>query len=297
MASGIAIRIGYHKCASTHLGLQVLPHHPQILHLGKPYPLDDPVREVVERIIGARPFDLQRCQDLAAAHVPTAGERPVVSISDGRLALRSCAESSEVPERLRAVFGNCRILITIRRHAEFLKALYVQDLGNGRAVAGIDDWMATNWDSGLTLRSYVSFAPVIVRYRRVFGPDRVWVSLLEQFADDMPAVAASLGAFLHIDSEPLQTLLTAAPRNPRMSLLQARLGGKKRRGYMVAKALARLLPDPALAVAARLAGHDRRFEPDLSPQWRQAIAALAEEDCAALGKEIDLPLDRYRYLP
>lgn len=202
-----------------------------------------------------------------------------------------------MPERLRAVFGTCRILITIRRHAEFLNALYVQDLGNGRTVAGIDDWIATNWDSGLTLRSYASFAPVIVRYRHVFGPDRVWVSLLEQFADDMPGVAASLGAFLHIDSETLLTLLTAAPRNPRMSVLQARLGGKKRRGYVMAKALARRLPDPVLRLATRLTGHDRRFEPELSPHWRSTIAALAEQDCAALKQEVDLPLARYRYCP
>lgn len=297
MTSELAIRIGYHKCASTHLGLQVLPKHPEIHHLGKPYRADDLVREVVERIIDARPFDLERCRDLAAAHVAPSGEQAVVSVSDGRLAFRSCVAGSEVPERLRAVFGDCRILITIRRHADFLTSLYVQDIGIGRTGVGIDDWLAANWDAGLNLRCYAAFAPVIARYRQAFGPDRVWVSLLEQFTDDLSTVAASLGAFLRVDSGALLTLLKAAPRNPRMSVLQARLGGKKRRGYAAAKALARRLPEPALNLAARLTGHDRRFEPELSPHWRSTIATLAEEDCAALGKEVDLPLDRYRYRP
>lgn len=297
MSTRVAIRIGYHKCASTHLGLQVLPKHPQIRHLGKPYSADDPVREVVESIIDVRPFDLRRCRDLAAAHVMPSGERAVVSISDGRLAMRSCTAASDVAERLQAVFGGGRILITIRRHVDFVTSLYVQDIGTGRTVAGIDDWMAANWDTGLTLRSYAAFAPVIARYRHTFGQDRVWVSLLEQFTDDMPSVAAGLGAFLGVDSATLLTLLMAAPRNPRMSILQARLGGKKRRGYAVAKAVARRLPDPVLALAARLTGHHRRFEPRLGSHWRRTLAALAEEDCAALKEEFDLPVDRYRYRP
>lgn len=295
MSNGVVIRIGYHKCGSTHLGLQVLPNHSQIRHLGKPYGMDDPVRELIERIMGVRPFELGRCRELAETHVTPYAATRLVSISDNRLSSCSHSPDTEVPARLHAVFGRCRILVTIRRHRDFVKSLYVQDLGTRKTDKSFEAWMDAHWSDGICIRESAAFAPTICRYQDVFGKERVWLSLLEQFGDDLGGVADSLGTFLDVDAAELLSLMQASPRNPRMSVLQARLGGKKTLRYTAAKAVAKRLPPSVLTFAAKMTGHDRRYEPTLGPQWDQALEEMAREDGAALLRKCDLPLARYGY--
>ncbi len=296
MSQGIAIRVGYHKCGSTHLGHTVFQGHSQIRHLGKPYDRADPVRELIERLMDRRDgFDLARCRALVEDHVRPHADRRLVTLSDGRLAFWARTADSPIPQRLFDVFGPCRILVTIRRHEDFVKSLYVQHFGTGKTAQDIDPWLAANWREGIRFQDYIAFAGLVRRFAEVFGRERISVSLLERFADDRDAQAAELGRFLGIDGAEFAALLAAAPRNPRMSVLQRRLGGKKSAPYAAAKAIAQRLPPPVLRVAAGLTGHHRRYEPELGARWREAIREVAREDSAALRELYDLPLARYGY--
>lgn len=293
-ARGIAIRIGHHKCGSDFLNYTVFPRHSQIRHLGKPYNQDDPVRELVERVIDQRPFDAARCRAIAEASVRSHADAALVTISDGRIAYQAGKTGSVVPERLRELLGPCRILLNVRRHVDFVRSLYAQLYGVGVTDRPMSRWIEENWSAGEGVRDYMSFAPVVTAFARVFGDDAVHVVPLERMRAERGAVVAELAAFLGIDGGELAALFAAPPTNERMSALQARLV-RMPGAYAAARAVGRRLPRGLYGLAARLSGHDRRFKPDIPPRWRAEIDAVAAADTAALEALTGLPLQRMGY--
>lgn len=293
-AHGVAIRIGHHKCGSDFLNYTVFPRHSQIHHLGKPYDQDDPVRELVDRVIDARPFDAARCRAIAEASVRPYADAALVTISDGRIAHCAGKPGSVVPERLRELLGPCRIVLNVRRHLDFVRSLYAQLYGVGVTDRPFSRWIEENWSAGEGLRDYMSFTPVVTAFARAFGDDAVHVVPLERMRAERGAMVGELAAFLGIDGGELAALFAAPPSNERMSPLQARLA-RMPGAYAAARAVGRRLPRGLYGLGARLTGHDRRFEPDIPPRWRAEIDAVAATDTAALATLTGLPMQRWGY--
>ena len=260
----VAIRIGHHKCGTTFFQREVFADHPEIRHLGKPYPKGDPVREMVERIIGTRDYDPDRVRELAERHV--LNHDGLTTISDGRLAIMgsSVPVADEVPGRLHDALGPCQIMLTVRDQRKWIDSLYYQFEGTGKAGPDPDEWLDANWNGGYGLRDMLDFAGTADRFARVFGADNVQVQLLERLALDPDEFARDLSGFLGVDLESTAGLVSRKPQNVRASQLFRRVRGRPT-VFRVARAIYRgLPPGPVRRFASTVTGHDRPYVPKFS---------------------------------
>lgn len=294
MKHRFVIRLGHPKCGSTFFGKSVFPRLSGITFVGKPYDPEKPFREIVERIIGQQPWDEERCKSLLAdalLTIPT--EYPVV-ISDSRIGQPLEGRADLVPTRMRAVFGDCRVYLTARSQVQYVKSLYFQHIGTEKTDLGINDWIRTNWDQGVMIRSFLDYDAIYRRFAAVFGDDNVRINFLEMLNRDRERFAAELADMLQVDGEELATLCADKPRNVRASKLQMRLLAMPR-FYAFARGIAKLLPANIYNVASRVSGHDEAYDPIIDDDLIAIIEDFAVHSNRRLGEKLDLPFETYGY--
>ena len=255
-------RIGLPKCGTTYFGRVIMSGHSGVRFLGKPYDLDSPVREIVERTIGQKPWDADVCRGLFDEHIATLdGEKPIV-ISDARLSVPK-DDYLETPGRLRQIFGPSKIVLTVRNPEDYVRSMYVQHLSTEKIATPIDDWLRENWQAGTNVAGYLAYDDIAERFATAMGPENVHVDTIETLRADAAVAARRLAAFMEIDGNELEALYGNKAKNQRVSRLQMALRGYPRI-YRAARLAKQLLPGSISSVAGRALGHDKPYEPVLS---------------------------------
>ncbi len=128
-----------------------------------------------------------------------------------------------------------RIIVTVRQpsrravsHFRFLRR------GGEVGDLPLDDYLAGGDEHQLVARS--DYRPIIERYRRVFGADRVLILPLELLATDPQAYADRLCRFLDLPTRPLDDV----DREPVLAAQRSRLPIVTRAGRLVVAGLRRL---------------------------------------------------------
>jgi hypothetical protein len=220
------IHVGFAHSGTTSLQETLFSRRRDIFYAGVPYSdlgglfswikYLDPERydhAAAERHCRELIFDRMRRNQRLVISDETLVEQPEIYYTPAMMPL------GVIAERLRALFGECMILFTVRCQFRYVISMYkvlrrnYADLAN-REIESFEDWFAGNQTqvSNLYLRN-LDYAPAIRIYQRVFGREAVRVLPLEiaSFYGPRPYLAR-LGELLDLSISP-QDLAGYGPRN------------------------------------------------------------------------------------
>ncbi|MGE5342463.1 MAG: sulfotransferase domain-containing protein [Candidatus Omnitrophota bacterium] len=212
----VVIHVGFSKTGTTTLQKHVFGKHSQVAYLGKPFE-DETLKTLIHQLMMQEstvydPGPLTRYMDekQLMALSEYGPNRKVVVVSDEMfLSYSKVRDKGVVANRIKEVFGPCRILITIRNQYDLLKSAY---LSRGRLLVNVparwnglgvtfEDWLALcveNLDRGYI--SHADYYKTIDFYSRLFGRENVCVLMLEEFIHHKETYIRKLSEFLGIDA-------------------------------------------------------------------------------------------------
>ena len=235
---GACLHIGLPKTATTLLQARLFPRHPEVAYLGKLVEGGSEPNQAGERIERAIRKPFQAC-DLPALSNEfeslvradrAAGKLLVWSSED--LTVGSRARRRARAERLFALMGPSRVVLTVRHPVRLLESLYLQlvranvvgrpaRLGLPWQVPTPEAWLATH--DALPERGalgHIDYAETLRIYSDVFGKDAVRVFVFEELVSAPHSFARSLCDFLQIDPAQGIAALDGERRNERWSQAQ-----------------------------------------------------------------------------
>jgi hypothetical protein len=214
-------------------------------------------------------------------------------------------------ENLKAVFGDCKILVGIRHPVRLVESLYLQLLKRdnvgmkasfrrGIWYQPINKWLDHHWErAGGPPTAQLEYAEAIEIFADVFGEDRMGIFVYEQLAADPAEYIRSICRFLDIDAEQGVTHALGKRENARWSQRQIeriqeiqrspvqsmafRFANKKARRFMLG------IRDGGKPIE----GPPARAE--ISDGWRERIEDKTRQANQRLVQRWNLPLAEYGY--
>jgi hypothetical protein len=213
-------------------------------------------------------------------------------------------------QNLRAVFGPCKLVITLRQPVRLVESVYFQHLkrenvgGKYRRfrrpwVHSIDSWLEEGWGSFRAPGAHLDYANTVEIFARVFGRENVGVFLFEDLVADPEAFVRRLCGFIGVEADVGVALTQQARRNDRwraehLSALED-IGASRRKRWAF-----RLQDKPGRLRMLGLDGplgsaQGQPARVHLSGYWRARIAERTAPGNAALSRDWDLPLHLHGY--
>jgi hypothetical protein len=217
-------------------------------------------------------------------------------------------------ENLRAVFGECKVIATIRHPLKLVESLYLQllkrDNVGGRARMGrpprfepIDQWIRANWDSiGSPPKAHLEYPEALEIFAEVFGRENVRVFLFEQLLTDPRAYYEAICSFVGIDAEEAVAHCEGERENQRWTEPQLqRL--REVHGSLWSSTVFRIAPR---TVRRQMLGFPRQVNAASPPHEKSARIVIADPLQEAILEKTrpgnrriahtwNLPLDAYQY--
>jgi hypothetical protein len=221
----IALHVGFVKTATSTFQKDIFPHHGGIDYLGLPAS-DDTIDSLIHRIAKQESIDFDT---LAAADLVKdrlAGHDPgrLVLLSYENFTLYESIDKGMIAQRLHTLFAPCKIVFTLRRQEDMVRAWYLQRSSKyitGNNMIDFDLWFnIKRQEPHKSILGDLDFNAVIQHYESLFGADNVGVFCFEKFRQDSRAYTEDLAAFLNIDAAPMVDALTCAHRNPTITQRQ-----------------------------------------------------------------------------
>jgi hypothetical protein len=293
----LVVHIGYHKTGTTFLNRKFFANHPDFYHMGKPYSGDNPIRELIERLIGLKRYDANRCKTLYDDFVLPVLDNKIVTISDGRIIKQNPIDNSKsIPERLLDITDEVIVIVVIRRQYEYLKSLYVQHIGSNNEKRSFNEWFDSNWEAGGDLKFRLDYFERIKTYIDVLGRDNVGIFLYEQLRDDPDLYLNNLCSFIGCDCSIFDKESdNTKPLNQRMTTLH-RLIHKNPILYFVADIIKRIIPKMAVdVIRSYIFIRFNRYQPELSSDRIKLVQAHAHTVNENLIRKMTLDLRKYKY--
>ena len=214
--TGIVLHIGLSKTATTTLQRAVFQNHSQIYYLGKiagsrhgrqcasadTYDFLAPLLWQTDQ-----PFDVAAAKAFyAEALEPRACANQVVLGSWEGLAQQGVTSFETSIQRLVAVCGVCRILISLRNPVTRLPSMYLQHLrGNQKQLAReyvtFDEWLDSKEQQIGSLEGVFAYREYVEVAVRLLGAANVGVFLFEAFQSDPGQYLRDVSGFLGVDAK------------------------------------------------------------------------------------------------
>ena len=218
----LVLHPGFAKTATTTLQQAVFPRHSQIHYLG--VPAADPGLDRLLRRIPSEDstrFDTDAARAALLPHLEPLPDRRVVLLSCENLTLYEAKDKGLVAARLRTLFGQCRIMFTLRRQEEVVASWYLQKLGkylrDRRYLTPEQYFHMKLKDPSRSILDDVDYDSTIACYERLFGRDCVSIVVYEQLRADPQGFSEALAGCLGVDATELKLLLTSAHLNSAQS--------------------------------------------------------------------------------
>ena len=311
-----AIHVGLPKTATTLLQAHLFPRHSQIEYLGKYVKgrskfRDDAVRTVIMGTTRGDVFraNVHRCRRVFSRKVcPTLGANRVPLWSNEGLMTGGQARRRATAENLRAVFGDCKVIITLRHPVRFAESMYLQKLktahhrtewrfGVPPRCFGIDQWLRMHWRRPRKgPLCHLDYARTIEILADVFGKEALGVFLFEQLVEDAERFVGSVCRFLGVDAEEGATPTAGKRANDRLTLAQLD-GIKAAERSLLWSTVYRFAPRRVRAwiIGIRKGKGKEPVRAQVSPPWRQRIGEATRHGNRWLEDQWNLPLKRYGY--
>jgi hypothetical protein len=200
------IHIGYPKTGTTTLQASFFPRHPEVLHLG-PSARPSEIKEAVEvDLIRKESFayssrDIQKVFEPYFEKMNSNGKYKAVGISCEELCFSfdgTGVDRALIAERLKELFGEAKILITIRNQFDFIRSLYSESIKLGCYFSFDEFLKAHYWRFHTYLFHQIYYYPLFKCYSDLFGKDQVKVLLFEELKDRPGETVEEICRFLEI---------------------------------------------------------------------------------------------------
>jgi hypothetical protein len=133
-----------------------------------------------------------------------------------------------IARRLKDLFGDSKILFTLRRQEELARAWYLQKMPkyiSGNNFIEFNDWIGLKMqEPHKSIMGDLDFNETIGYYEEVFGRERVEVFLFEHLRQDPAGFAEKMAGYLEIDPARFSSLLAQAHYNPTITQRQLDFG-------------------------------------------------------------------------
>jgi|APTNR8051073442_1049403.scaffolds.fasta_scaffold00732_17 hypothetical protein len=270
----IALHVGFVKTATSTFQKDIFPHHGGIDYLGLPAP-DDGMDALIHRIAkqDSISFDAHAAADLVRDRLAGHDAGRLTLLSYENFTLYESIDKGIVADRLHQLFAPCKIIFTLRRQEDMVRAWYLQRSSKyiiGNNMIDFDLWFRIKSEEPhKSILGDLDFNAIIHHYESLFGADNVGVFCFEKFKQDAQAYTEELAAFLNIDAAPMVDALARAHRNPTIT----------RRQFQFARATADYVPNALYRASGRLI--PRKIRSKFSKRLKRSPSARIPESPAA----------------
>ena len=317
--TGIVLHIGLSKTATTTLQRAVFQNHSQIYYLGKiagsrhgrqcasadTYDFLAPLLWRTDQ-----PCDIAAARNFYAETLgPRAGANQVILGSWEGLGQQGIASFETSIQRLVAVCGVCKILISLRNPVTRLPSMYLQHLrGNQKQLARkfvtFDEWLDSQEQQLGSLRDVFAYREYVEMAVRLLGAANVGVFLFEAFQSDPEQYLGDVSDFLGIDAR--ETIDLAEGQHLHTRLFESQVSRMRAIHSSPAGRLAWRLSsverrkrtigfsDTDGVIESTVAG-DSPASVKLSAETMQRISDASREGNNWLANELHLELKKYGY--
>lgn len=196
------IHIGYPKTATSTLQAYFFPKHPELLHLNMKN-----IRDAVQIDMLCKDSLNYRNSEVKKVFAPyleqadRSDKCKAVGISYESLSFSfdgGSADRGLIAKRLYDLFGEAKIIITIRNQFDFIQSLYNESIRVGSYLS-FDQFLEANyWRFYTYLFSQIYYYDIFECYTALFGKDNIKVVLFEEFKDDPNRMINQICSFLGI---------------------------------------------------------------------------------------------------
>lgn len=283
-AGRTTIHIGAPKTATTSLEENLYECHPEILNIGRPFRHGPPRSELCRALDGDPSSYAAQVRRFCEAEAST---RRIVLGDDNICSI--FVANKEVPAKLRAIFGDARIILTIRNQMSAIPSSYLQY--SEQQDFSFSDWAAHH--KAFLLAQY-DYHGMVRAFETVFGRENIGVFLFETLTENVGDFTRPICDFIGVDANVGVELMSRPDRNPRISareLLYLRIKGKMFKN----RSLGQLLPSAIATPLLRFVQGGRGAH----IQWGDALANDFAEAFRhgnrALAKQFNLDIDAHGY--
>jgi hypothetical protein len=325
------IHIGYPKTASSTLQRFFFSKHPELLHLGYPF-IAPEIQDIIQIDIMQKSeilYSASRAKKIFDPYLEKANSSDkykAVGISYEGLCLS--ADGGQVDNkliacRLKEIFGNAKIIITIRNQFDFLQSFYNQMIKTNGCYFSFHEFLEANyWRFYIYLFHQLYYFELFKCYQEIFGEDQVRIFLFEDFKNDPQRIIGEICLFLRVS--PIKVDVSHTYR----SLSSVSIGILRIVNYVVRNNFGRsyLMPlCPSLSPVSGMSKEigytpsmiherdkwrsfwerivtaiDRNFnlkpaKMEFRKEWRVRIASLYKQSNQRLMDETGLDLKKYNY--
>ena len=199
------LHIGYPKAASKTLQFGLFGPHSQVNIIGKGGDLTDAMRQWVFGIYGhdSMQYDAAHQQRGFDELIrPLLDREQVLVFSWELFTLPSHVDRGLIAQRLRALFGDAKIIFNIRSQLDQLVSLYLFQRARALHSVSLQEFISQNME--VRRGSWIEcldYSKVVRTYAELFGKDNVGIFLLEDLRKDAAAYARSVCAFIGVDED------------------------------------------------------------------------------------------------
>jgi hypothetical protein len=218
----IFIHVGVLKSGTTTLQNALFGRHPEINALAKPYSDGTLDPGVVKALRKADNHDYDHTATKQHLHAALDNLARANVLSDETLCSGPMPSITAI--RLRDIFPNVRIMLTIRNQLTAIPSVYanharqlknVPGRWNGRYVS-FEEWFEfVSSRPGESYLAVIDYWRLYQIYAKVFGPEQVGVFAVEEMFKSLDRFADRLGKFLGLDSASIRSQLSSQRHNSR----------------------------------------------------------------------------------
>jgi hypothetical protein len=208
MRGATLLHVGMPKTGTTSLQMNLFIRHPEMHYLGKPLTV---FSKPIARLTRGITYDpaLDTPTELAAFEAEVV--RPLIREARGPIVISeeefatstptSTVSPDRIADRLAALFGDARILITVRSQAPAIRSLYRHMVRMGFSDGdSLEQWFEVNFDIAAH-QSLFDYETIYQRYASRFGAERVHVLPFEWLRDDPERFVRSVSALADVDGD------------------------------------------------------------------------------------------------
>lgn len=295
------LHIGFMKTGTTALQRHFFAKHPEIMNIGKPYAdlaigtmlqtisIEDDAYYPREKI-----EELLKCYRAKKPHTLLFSEEKLTNTPLKKIAAK----------RLKELFPEARILVTIRNQFDSIKSYYAQ---KGRTLDGPEPYAFRH----VSIENYIKYCmkkrprhnflgtvdynTTVEFYETLFGKQRIFVFLYEEFLNDSARFIARLAEVLDVDIDRARQAMAGQHENIRRSEGVAKYQAL-RSNFLWGVPLSRYIPGSRLIKETLINALGRnRLEAEIPGDLQLQLAELYRPGNRALRERFDLPLDRFGY--
>lgn len=324
-APNTLIHLGMPKTATTFLQMYLFAQHSQVSYLGKfegeSLFVTPAIKRLAKCLRQPRPFHNRRqFPELSRKVDELRASGKLLVFSDEGFTYSGRDNKRAQAETMRQVFGDAKILITIREPLSFMETLYLQELrgyhyhpssykrltrkfGMPPRHFDIDPWMDNAW----SCNHHGAFDHLMVydtaeAYADVFGEQNVLVKVYEEMKGANIPFVRQLSAEIGIDADESERLTASQGASKNIRWLQGTVdrlktfnsSPLKRWNYRWFKSTRQLKEYLGVSGPNQIVGSPVARAP-ISPRWRERIVEIARDQYGRIAGRWNLPLEAFGY--